>query len=69
MREAFVLLLGPECDPATGQFVGWIEEVDTGRELRFKSTDQLLQFFSQCLIEWRRKDQETGRDERLSKDD
>ena len=39
MREAFVLRLAPDSDPETRQFVGWIEEVDTARELRFTSTD------------------------------
>ena len=56
MREAFVLRLAPDSDPETRQFVGCIEEVDTTRELRFTSTDALLQFLSQCLIEARRND-------------
>jgi hypothetical protein len=46
MRCAFVLQLGPETDPEQKQFNGWIEEVDTGRELRFRSTDELLVFLS-----------------------
>jgi hypothetical protein len=49
MRQAFVLKLGAETEPARRHFVGSIEEVDTGRELRFKSTDELLAFLAQCF--------------------
>jgi hypothetical protein len=48
MRQAFVLQLGPDTRAAQRHFDGWIEEVDTGRELRFRSTDELLSFLSQC---------------------
>jgi hypothetical protein len=49
MRGAFVLQLGPETEPVQRQFAGSIEEVDTGRELRFRSTEELLVFLSQCF--------------------
>ena len=49
MRQAFVLQLGAETDAARQHFVGVIEEVDTGRELRFKSTGELLVFLAQCF--------------------
>ena len=49
MRQAFVLTLGAETDPRRHHFVGFIEEVDTGRELRFKSTEELLEFLAQCF--------------------
>jgi hypothetical protein len=49
MRQAFVLQLGSETNTARGHFAGVIEEVDTGRELRFKSTDELLAFLAQCF--------------------
>ena len=49
MRQAFVLQLGSETDPARGHFAGFIEEVDTGRELRFRSTEELLEFLTQCF--------------------
>jgi len=49
MRQAFVLQLGADTDPARQHFVGVIEEVDTGRELRFKSTDELLAFLGECF--------------------
>ena len=51
MRQAFVLQLGTETDVSTRHFVGSIEEVDTGRELRFRTTDELLEFLGQCFAE------------------
>jgi hypothetical protein len=54
MREAFVLQLSDDSQPSQGQLVGWIEEVDTGRELRFRTTAELLAFFARCLAERRR---------------
>jgi hypothetical protein len=56
MQGAFVLRLGVESDVAKQQFIGWIEEVDTGRELRFGSTEELLRFLGQCLDDRRRHD-------------
>ena len=47
MREAFVLRLAAETEPSKRHFEGWIEEVDTGEELRFRSTEELLSFLSQ----------------------
>jgi hypothetical protein len=44
--------------------VGWIEEVDTGRELRFKSTDELLAFLAECFDKSRKRELEP--DEPLS---
>ena len=44
MRFAFVLRLGIDCRPADGFFEGWIEEVDSYKELRFRSTEELLKF-------------------------
>lgn len=49
MRQAFVLTLGAETDATRHHFVGLIEEVDTGRELRFKSTEELLEFLAKCF--------------------
>jgi hypothetical protein len=51
MKQAFVLQLGPETDPLKRHFEGHIEEVDTGRELRFKSTEDLLAFLAECFDE------------------
>lgn len=44
MRFAFVLRLGNDTRPADGFFEGWIEEVDSYTELRFRSTEELLKF-------------------------
>ena len=46
MRCAFVVQLGSESQPAETQFEGWVEEVDSGRQLRFRSTEELLEFLS-----------------------
>ena len=47
MRLAFVLRLGNQTQPASGFFEGWVEEVDTCTETRFRSTEELLQFLGQ----------------------
>ena len=44
MRGAFVIRLTPETQPAQNRFAGWVEEVDSGKEMRFGSTEELLQF-------------------------
>jgi hypothetical protein len=49
MKLAFVLQLGSETEVARRHFVGRIEEVDTGYELRFNSTDELLAFLAECF--------------------
>jgi hypothetical protein len=44
LRLAFVLRLGNDTRPADGWFEGWIEEVDSCTERRFRSTQELLKF-------------------------
>jgi len=39
-----VVQLGRETKPAEGHFEGWIEEVDSGTEVRFRSAEELLNF-------------------------
>jgi hypothetical protein len=51
MRAAFVLRLGPDTKPSSGLFEGWVEEVDSGKELRFHSADELLGFIGQRFSE------------------
>ena len=46
MRGAFVVRLGPESRPTSYKFEGWVEEVDTGNEMRFRSTEDLLNFLA-----------------------
>ena len=62
MRRAFVLKLGPETRPAQRLFAGCIEDVDTGRELRFRSTDELLAFLGECFVLAERRDAGGRRD-------
>lgn len=47
MRLAFVIRLGDDTRPSEGIFEGRVEEVDTGKEARFRSTEELLRFLGQ----------------------
>jgi hypothetical protein len=47
MRGAFVLRLRAETKPSEHHFEGWVEEVDSGKELRFHSTGELIQFLGE----------------------
>src|SRR5260370_27531194 len=47
MRGALVVQLGPETRPTEGQFEGWVEEVDSCTEIRFRSSEELLKFMGQ----------------------
>jgi hypothetical protein len=47
MRGAFVVQLGPKTKPSEGRFEGSVEEVDSGRELRFRSAEELMKFLGQ----------------------
>ena len=47
MRGAFVVRLGSETDPARGHFEGCIEEVDSGKELKFQSSGELVRFLGE----------------------
>jgi hypothetical protein len=49
MRQAYVVKLGAETNSSKREFVGCVEEVDTGRELRFTSTEELLTFLAECF--------------------
>ena len=44
MRGAFVVQLGPESLPSKGRFEGWVQEVESCTELRFRSGEELLKF-------------------------
>ena len=46
-RVAFVVRLGPETKPDKRFFEGHVEEVDSFEELRFHSTDELLEFLAE----------------------
>jgi len=47
MRGAFVIRLGPQTNPSSGHFEGCIEEVDSGKELKFQSSAELLTFLGE----------------------
>ncbi len=47
MRGAFVIRLGRETNPFDGHFEGSVEEVDTGKELKFQSSTELLRFLGE----------------------
>jgi hypothetical protein len=47
MRLAFVIRLGNDTRPAEGLFEGWVEEVDSCTERRFRSTEELLAFLGE----------------------
>ena len=49
MKRAFVLRLTPEARPVNGTFHGRVEEVDSGRNVKFASIEEFLNFLQQCL--------------------
>jgi len=55
MRGAFVVRLGRKTNPSNGHFEGCIEEIDSGKELKFQSSTELLRFlgerFQAILVE------------------
>lgn len=50
MRGAFVLQLGAETSPSEDRFEGWVEEVDSGKEFRFHSTVELIEFLGERFL-------------------
>ena len=48
MRGAFVLQFG-QASQSQGRLEGWIEEVDTGKQFRFRSVKAMVRFVGQCL--------------------
>jgi hypothetical protein len=58
MRGAYVLRLAPGTDFAGGKFEGSVEEVDTGKRLKFRSTEELLRFLGQSFEEALRRERE-----------
>jgi hypothetical protein len=51
MKRAFVIRLSPDTNPAKGKFQGHVEEVDTGRELKFRSVEEFLAFVQECIAD------------------
>jgi len=50
MQAAFVIRLGRGTNPSTEHFEGSIEEVDTGKELKFQSSTELLRFLGERFL-------------------
>ena len=51
MKRAFVIRLSPDTNPVKGKFQGHVEEVDTGRELKFRSLEEFLAFVQECIAD------------------
>ena len=49
MKRAFVMWLSEETNPTKGTFHGTVEEVETGRELSFRSVEEFLAFVQDCI--------------------
>jgi hypothetical protein len=49
MKRAFVLHLTPEARPVDGTFLGRVEEVDSGRNVKFGTIEEFLNFLQRCL--------------------
>ena len=49
MRGAFVVRLARETNPSEGHFEGSVEEVDSGKELKFRSSAELVLFLGECF--------------------
>jgi len=47
MKGAFVVQLGAGTRPSENHFEGWAEEVDSGKEIKFHSLDELIRFLSE----------------------
>ena len=52
-RKTFVVWVSQEpvagCDPRAIDLTGRLEKVDSGREFRFRSAEQLIGFLTECL--------------------
>jgi hypothetical protein len=51
MKRAFVIRLSPDSNPLGSKFQGHVEEVDTGRELKFRSLEEFLAFLQKCVAD------------------
>jgi len=51
MKRAFVIRFSPDTNPAQGKFQGHVEEVDSGKELKFRSIEEFLAFVQECIAD------------------
>ena len=56
MRRTFVLRVDHETDLETGRFIGHAEDVETGSEMTFQSTNELFAFLKRYLQTEEQKD-------------
>ena len=61
MEGAFVVRLKSEDEPEPDELAGSVEEVDTGLEIRFHSTDELVKFLRQHRPAGAHSESEPGR--------
>ena len=47
MKGAFVIRLGAATRPSDSHFEGWAEEVDSGKEVKFHSLNELVSFLGE----------------------
>ena len=69
MRCAFVVRLGSNSKPSEGSIEGCVEEVDSGRQLKFRSANELVAFLGNCFEEiqaLQADDNQAGKDEQNS---
>jgi hypothetical protein len=58
MRGAVVVRLSPATESARDKIEGWVEEVDTGKRVKFQSSEELLTFMGQSFEEALRRERE-----------
>ena len=56
MRGAFVVQLSKGSQSNQDEFEGWVEEVDSGMQLRFRSADELVTFLTRRMQVVRRRE-------------
>ena len=71
MRGAFVVRLGLRLgtESERSQFEGWVEEVDSGKRVKFHSSEELLRFLGQSFEEALRRDREPKQRKEQSDDE
>lgn len=67
MKLAFVLRLGDESQPSEDRLEGWVQEVDTCIERRFRSTEELLSFLAQRFALAKPSPEKAGLEQRSKK--
>jgi len=58
--------LGPKTEPTRGRFEGLVEEVDTGKRVKFQATEELIRFLGRTFEEALRREQENKSEIRLA---